>query len=156
MVECNGISICRSWNSRASCTSSLMMIWGLMTFGPRLANAGNLLTELLVNSVCIFVLMLLGCHNVVMFNDLILLLGYLRCMDMMCREGVICLGSAQWLWWPDDAESFFTETTEIVLTKEICVYIFEEFHLNLLSADLCDTWGFINYFSLWLLNTLRA
>lgn len=57
--------------------SSLMVIWGIMTFGPRLANAGNLMTELIVNIVCIFVLMLLGCHNVVMFNQSTLLLGYL-------------------------------------------------------------------------------
>ncbi len=40
--------------------SSLMIIWAIMTFGPRLANAGNLFTELLVNIVCIFVLMVLG------------------------------------------------------------------------------------------------
>ena len=57
--------------------SSLVVIWGIMTFGPRLANAGNLFTELLVNIICIFVLMLLGCHNVVMCNQSTLLLGYL-------------------------------------------------------------------------------
>lgn len=57
--------------------SSLLVIWGIMTFGPRLANAGNLVTELLVNVGCIFVLMILGCHNVVMFNQSTLLLGYL-------------------------------------------------------------------------------
>ena len=57
--------------------SSLMVIWGIMTFGPRLANAGNLVTELIVNMVCIFTLMILGCHNVVMFNQSTLLLGYL-------------------------------------------------------------------------------
>ena len=33
--------------------SSLMIIWAIMTFGPRLANAGNLFTELLVNIFCI-------------------------------------------------------------------------------------------------------
>ena len=57
--------------------SSLMIIWAIMTFGPRLANAGNLFTELLVNIVCIFVLMVLGCYNVVMCNQSTLLLGYL-------------------------------------------------------------------------------
>lgn len=57
--------------------SSLMVIWAIMTFGPRLANAGNLITELFVNVVCIFILMLLGCHNVVMCNQSTLLLGYL-------------------------------------------------------------------------------
>lgn len=57
--------------------SSLMVIWIIMTFGPRLANAGNLFTELLVNIVCILVLMVLGCYNVVMCNQSTLLLGYL-------------------------------------------------------------------------------
>lgn len=57
--------------------SSLMVIWTIMTFGPRLANAGNLVTELLVNIVCIFILMVLGCYNVVMCNQSTLLLGYL-------------------------------------------------------------------------------
>lgn len=57
--------------------SSLMVIWTIMTFGPRLANAGNLFTELLVNIVCILVLMVLGCYNVVMCNQSTLLLGYL-------------------------------------------------------------------------------
>ncbi|MEJ1853177.1 hypothetical protein SMA66_24820, partial [Escherichia coli] len=31
----------------------------------------------IVNMVCIFTLMILGCHNVVMFNQSTLLLGYL-------------------------------------------------------------------------------
>lgn len=57
--------------------SSLMVIWTIMTFDPRLANAGNLFTELLVNIVCILVLMVLGCYNVVMCNQSTLLLGYL-------------------------------------------------------------------------------
>lgn len=57
--------------------SSLMIIWGIMTFGPRLANAGNLFTALLVNIICIFGLMFLGCYNVIMSNQSTLLLGYL-------------------------------------------------------------------------------
>ena len=48
---------------------SLMIIWAIMTFGPRLANAGNLFTELLVNLICIFIWMVLGCYNVVMCNQ---------------------------------------------------------------------------------------
>ena len=72
--------------------SSLMVIWGIMTFGPRLANAGNLVTELIVNMVCIFTLMILGCHNVVMFNQSTLLLGYLLLYGYdvsaeNCRDG---------------------------------------------------------------------
>ena len=57
--------------------SSLFIIFGILAFGPRLANMGGLFTELLVNLVCIFILMLLGCHNVIMGNHSTLVLGYL-------------------------------------------------------------------------------
>lgn len=53
------------------------ILFGILAFGPKLANSGNLFTELLVNSVCILALLVLGCHNVIMFNHSTLLLGYL-------------------------------------------------------------------------------
>ena len=52
-------------------------MFAILTFGPRLANAGGLVQEFLVNTVCILLLMVLGCHNVVMFNHSTLLLCYL-------------------------------------------------------------------------------
>ena len=55
----------------------LPMIFAIFAFGPRLANCGNLVFEFLVNGICIMALLLLGCHNVVMFNHSTLLLGYL-------------------------------------------------------------------------------
>ena len=132
--------------------SSLMMIWGLMTFGPRLANAGNLLTELLVNSVCIFVLMLLGCHNVVMFNQSTLLLGYLLLYgydvsgrSYLLRIGAMAVGGLM-------TGIVFYRNHRNCTYKRNLRHIFrgissEFFPLKM--ADLCDTWGFINYFSLW-------
>ena len=57
--------------------SSLMAVFAILAVGPRLANMGNLFTELLVNLACIFILMVLGCHNVVMANHSTLVLGYL-------------------------------------------------------------------------------
>lgn len=57
--------------------SSLFIIFAILAFGPRLANMGGLFTELLVNLLCIFILMLLGCHNVIMGNHSTLVLGYL-------------------------------------------------------------------------------
>lgn len=62
---------------------ALTLMFAILTFGPRLANAGGLVQEFLVNTVCILLLMVLGCHNVVMFNHSTLLLCYLYFMVMM-------------------------------------------------------------------------
>ena len=56
---------------------ALAIMFAILTFGPRLANDGGLAQEFLVNTVCILALMVLGCHNVVMFNHSTLLLSYL-------------------------------------------------------------------------------
>ena len=57
--------------------ASLAIIFGILAFGPRLANAAGLFGELAINAFCIFVLLLLGCHNVMMANHSTLVLGYL-------------------------------------------------------------------------------
>lgn len=56
---------------------ALAIMFAILTFGPRLANAGGLGQEFVVNTICILILMVLGCHNVVMFNHSTLLLSYL-------------------------------------------------------------------------------
>lgn len=56
---------------------SLITIFAILAVGPRLSNTGNIFVELLVNLVCIFFLLFLGCHNVKMFNHSTLVLGYL-------------------------------------------------------------------------------
>lgn len=56
---------------------SLIAIFAILAIGPRLSNASNIYVELLVNSVCIFLLMFLGCHNEKMCNHSTLVLGYL-------------------------------------------------------------------------------
>ena len=56
---------------------SLIVIFAILAFGPRLSNASNIFMELLINIVCIFLLMFLGCHDVKMFNHSTLVLGYL-------------------------------------------------------------------------------
>ncbi|MGN0484034.1 MAG: FUSC family protein [Lachnospiraceae bacterium] len=53
------------------------VIFAILAIGPRLANAGGLVQEFVVNSVCILTLLVLGCHNVVMFNHSTLVLDYL-------------------------------------------------------------------------------
>ena len=56
---------------------SLIAIFAILAIGPRLSNASNIYVESLVNSVCIFLLMFLGCHNEKMCNHSTLVLGYL-------------------------------------------------------------------------------
>ena len=45
--------------------------------GPRLANIVPPLAAFAVNAVCILLLMILGCHNVIMYNHSTFVLGYL-------------------------------------------------------------------------------
>ena len=56
---------------------TMILIFGILAFGPRLANICNAGLEFAVNVICIFFLMLLGCHNVLMANQSTLVLGYL-------------------------------------------------------------------------------
>ena len=56
---------------------SLIAIFTILALGPRLCNASNIIIELLVNIICIFLLLLIGCHNVKMFNHSTLILSYL-------------------------------------------------------------------------------
>lgn len=56
---------------------TMCLIFIIIAFGPRLANFGGLGFQLLINLICIFLLMILGCHNVIFFNQSTLVLGYL-------------------------------------------------------------------------------
>ena len=56
---------------------AMCFIFIIIAFGPRLANCGGLGFQLLINIICIFLLMILGCHNVIFFNQSTLVLGYL-------------------------------------------------------------------------------
>lgn len=56
---------------------AMLFIFFILAVGPRLANCGGLFMQLVVNLVSIFLLMLLGCHNVIFFNQSTLVLGYL-------------------------------------------------------------------------------
>lgn len=56
---------------------TMLAIFGILAFGPRLTNLANPLTAFLINLICIFLLMFLGCHNVIMSNHSTFVLGYL-------------------------------------------------------------------------------
>ncbi len=56
---------------------SLIAIFTILALGPHLCNAGNIFVELLVNIICIFLLLFIGCYDVKMFNHSTLILGYL-------------------------------------------------------------------------------
>lgn len=55
----------------------MSVVFAILAFGPRLSNMCGAFGALIVNLVCIFLLMILGCHNVIMFNHSTLVLGYL-------------------------------------------------------------------------------
>jgi len=56
---------------------AMILMFIILAVGPRLANSGGLAVQFLVNLGSIFLLMLLGCHNVIFFNQSTLVLGYL-------------------------------------------------------------------------------
>lgn len=56
---------------------AMMLMFLILAVGPRLANSGGLVVQFWVNLGSIFLLMLLGCHNVIFFNQSTLVLGYL-------------------------------------------------------------------------------
>ncbi len=56
---------------------TLLVIFAVMAFGPRLANALPPALGLIVNIICVFALTVLGCHNILMSNHSTFVLGYL-------------------------------------------------------------------------------
>lgn len=56
---------------------SIIGIFTILMLGPRLANSLPPLGAFLVNAISIFLLMILGCHNVIMYNHSTFVLGYL-------------------------------------------------------------------------------
>lgn len=56
---------------------SIAGIFGLLMVAPRIANMLSPLPAFLVNVIAIFLLMILGCHNVIMYNHSTFVLGYL-------------------------------------------------------------------------------
>ena len=75
---------------------SIAGIFGILMAGPRLANIVPPLAAFAVNAVCILLLMILGCHNVIMYNHSTFVLGYLLLLgyDVTGKEytfRVICM-----------------------------------------------------------------
>ena len=56
---------------------SIVGIFTIMMAGPRMANMVPPVGAFLINCVCILLLMILGCHNVIMHNHSTFVLGYL-------------------------------------------------------------------------------
>ena len=57
--------------------ASIAGIYAILMAGPRLANMVSPVPAFFVNVVCIMLLMILGCHNVIMYNLSTFVLGYL-------------------------------------------------------------------------------
>ena len=56
---------------------SIVGIFTIMMAGPRLANMASPVGAFFINCVCILLLMIFGCHNVIMHNHSTFVLGYL-------------------------------------------------------------------------------
>ena len=52
-------------------------IYGILMAGPKIANSVSAVPAFAVNTICIMLLMILGCHNVIMYNHSTFVLGYL-------------------------------------------------------------------------------
>lgn len=55
-------------------------IFGILAVGPRLSNMCSPWAAFFINALCIFLLMLFGCHNVILSNHSTFVLGYLLLM----------------------------------------------------------------------------
>ena len=80
---------------------SLLLIFAILAFGPRLTNMVSPGIAFFINISCIFVLMLLGCHNVIMSNHSTFVLAYLLLQgydvnghDYTLRLMALALGAA--------------------------------------------------------------
>ncbi len=58
-------------------TCNIFLVFGILAAGPKLSNLLPTGWAFCVNLVCIMLLMLLGCHNVIMYNHSTLVLAYL-------------------------------------------------------------------------------
>ncbi len=57
--------------------TSMAIIFFYSGFWPKTCQYGRTFGELLINAACIFVLLFLGCHNIMMSNHSTIVLGYL-------------------------------------------------------------------------------
>lgn len=55
----------------------LLLSFAIMIIGPRLANSVPSVLGFFINAVCIFALLFLGCHNIIMCNHFTTVLSYL-------------------------------------------------------------------------------
>lgn len=58
-------------------TLTMFVVFGILAFGPRLTNMVHPVIAFFINIICILMLMILGCHNVIMSNHSTFVLGYL-------------------------------------------------------------------------------
>ena len=56
---------------------SIMGIYAILIAGPRVSNMVPSVAAFVINIVCIMLLMIMGCHNVIMYNHSTFVLGYL-------------------------------------------------------------------------------
>ena len=72
---------------------SIAGIFGLLMVAPRIANMLSPLPAFLVNVIAILLLMILGCHNVIMYNHSTFVLGYLLLLGIHKKSRGTCSGN---------------------------------------------------------------
>jgi len=71
--------------------ASIAGIYAILMAGPRLANMVSPVPAFFINAACIMLLMILGCHNVIMYNHSTFVLGYLLLLgyDVTGKEYIL-------------------------------------------------------------------
>lgn len=54
----------------------IFMVFGILTVGPHVSNLVGPFPALLINFGCVMAIMILGCHNIIMYNHIIFILCY--------------------------------------------------------------------------------
>ena len=98
---------------------SIMGIFAILMAGPRLANVLPAFGDFAVNTISIFLLMILGCHNVIMYNHSTFVWAicfYMAMMSLGMRIRCVCLAClSEWSF----AWLFFTKIKKIALIGEL-------------------------------------
>lgn len=69
----------------------IMGIYGILIAGPRIANMLSPILAFFLNMACILLIMILGCHNVIMYNHSTFVLGYLLLFGYDVSGNAYCM-----------------------------------------------------------------
>ena len=106
---------------------SIAGIFSILMAGPRLANMVPPLAAFAVNAVCILLLMILGCHNVIMYNHSTFVLGYLLLLGydvIMYNHSTFVLGYLLLLGYDVTGKEYTFRVIGLLVGMVICMIVF--------------------------------